>query len=270
MNNNGLSDKKIVLIGGTTGIGLSAALSFVQHGAQVVVVGIDESSCADAAGLLGDAALSLAGDAREEGVATAAIRMCIDQFGDFDGLYHVAGGSGRKFGDGPLHALTREAWDRTFDLNLTSMMLSNKAAVQAMIERGTGGSILNIASVLGHSPSPAYFTTHAYAAAKSAVTGFVRSIASYYAAANIRVNALAPALIETPMSQRAATDDSIRSFIRTKQPLDGGRIGQPGDLDGAAVYFMSDASAFTTGQILAIDGGWGVSEGQLNPIPENE
>ena len=76
------------------------------------------------------------------------------------------------------------------------------------------------------------------------------------------MNVLAPGLVATPMAQRAAEDEAIQSFIKTKQPLDGGRIGEPTDLDGAAVFFMSDASKFCTGQVLAIDGGWSVSEGQ--------
>jgi NAD(P)-dependent dehydrogenase (short-subunit alcohol dehydrogenase family) len=120
-----------------------------------------------------------------------------------------------------------------------------------------------MSSVLGWSPSPKYFATHAYAAAKSAVIGFTRSIAAYYAPKNIRCNVLAPALVETPMARRAAGDQEILSFIKTKQPLHGGRIGQPADLDAAAVYFMSDASNFTTGQVLAVDGGWCVSDGQF-------
>jgi NAD(P)-dependent dehydrogenase (short-subunit alcohol dehydrogenase family) len=98
---------------------------------------------------------------------------------------------------------------------------------------------------------------------KSAVIGFTKSVAAYYANDNIRVNVLAPALVETPMAQRATKDNSIIAFTKTKQPLDGGRIGLPTDLDGAAVYFMSDYSAFTTGQVLTVDGGWSISEGQL-------
>ena len=117
-------------------------------------------------------------------------------------------------------------------------------------------------SVLGYSPSPKYFVTHAYAASKSAAIGFTKSVAAYYAAMNIRINLIAPALVETPMAQRAANDQEIIAFIRTKQPLDGGRIGFPSDLDGAAVYFMSDYSRFTTGQVLSVDGGWSLSEGQ--------
>ena len=118
-----------------------------------------------------------------------------------------------------------------------------------------------MSSVLGFSPSPRHFATHAYAAAKAAVIGFTRAVAARYAADGIRVNVLAPALVETPMSARAAGDEEILRFIRTKQPLDGGRIGRASDLDAAAIYFMGDGSRFTTGQVLGVDGGWSVSEG---------
>lgn len=163
---------------------------------------------------------------------------------------------------GPLHELTLEGWNKTMELNLTSLMLSNQAAVKKMLELGKGGTILNMGSVLGFSPSPKYFVTHAYAAAKAAVIGFTKSLAAYYAPNNIRINLLAPALVETPMSERASKDEKILNFVKTKQPLDGGRNGKPNDLDGAAVFFMADASKFCTGQTLYIDGGWEVSEGQ--------
>lgn len=257
-----LKGKSIVIIGGTTGLGLSAAKAFVREGAKVIVVGRNPESCLAAEVLLGERARTLTADATKENTAKNAIDLCINEFGSFDGLYHVAGGSGRKYGDGPLHELTLEGWRQTFDLNLTSLMLSNQAAVQKFLELGKGGSILNMGSVLGFSPSPKYFVTHAYAAAKSAVTGFTKSLAAYYAAQNIRINLLAPALVETPMSERASKDEKIMSFVRSKQPLDGGRNGRPEDLDGAAVFFMSDASKFATGQTLYIDGGWEVSEGQ--------
>ncbi|MEZ0607781.1 SDR family NAD(P)-dependent oxidoreductase [Fibrella sp. WM1] len=258
-----LTHKRIVIIGGTTGLGLSAANAFVREGAQVVVVGRDAENGRLAEAQLAGNGIALQGDATDPATARTAIERCQQAFGGFDGLYHVAGGSGRRFGDGPLHELTLDGWNYTFELNLTSLMLSNQAAIQAFQAQGTGGSILNMGSVLGYSPSPAYFATHAYAATKSAVLGFTRSVAAYYASQNIRVNVLAPALVETPMAQRAAQDDTILSFIQTKQPLAGGRIGQPADLDGAAVYFLSDASRFTTGQILSVDGGWSVSEGQV-------
>ena len=257
-----LEGKSIVVVGGTTGLGFSAAKAFVREGARVVLTGRDAENAAKAAAELGASALALASDATVEGSAEGAIDACIKTFGGFDGLYHVAGGSGRRHGDGPLHELTLEGWNKTFEMNLTSMMLSNRAAVRAFRERGQGGSILNMGSVLGMSPSPGHFTTHAYAAAKSAAIGFTRSLAAYYASDGIRVNLLAPALVETPMSARAAGDEAIMAFIKTKQPLDGGRIGRPSDLDGAAVYFLSDSSRFTTGQVLYVDGGWDLSEGQ--------
>lgn len=260
-----LANKRIVIIGGTTGIGLSSAKAFIAEGAQVVVAGRNEESVAAAQHLLGKNALAIAGDAIQEGTAAMAIRRCQEAFGRFDGLYHVAGGSGRKMGDGPLDEMTLEGWNKTLELNLTSLMLSNQAAIRAFRELKQGGTILNMGSVLGYSPSPAYFSTHAYAAAKSAIIGFSKSVAAYYAKDNIRVNVIAPALVETPMAQRAANDEQILSFIKTKQPLDGGRIGQPADTDGLAVYFMSDLSKFTTGQVVAVDGGWSISEGQIEP-----
>jgi NAD(P)-dependent dehydrogenase (short-subunit alcohol dehydrogenase family) len=258
-----LSNKKIVIVGGTTGLGLSAAMAFKKAGAKLVLVGRNAESCEKAQLLLGKNITTLAADATQASTATQAIVQCINSFGGFDGLYHVAGGSGRKHGDGPLHELTLDGWNKTFELNLTSLMLSNQAAVSQFLKQNTAGSILNMSSVLGFSPSPVYFSTHAYAATKSAIIGFTKSIAAYYAKNNIRINALAPALVETPMSERASKNTDIQSFIHTKQPLDGGRNGLASDLDGAALYFMSDLSKFTTGQILAIDGGWSVTEGQL-------
>jgi len=258
-----LKNRNIVIIGGTTGLGLSAAKAFITAGANVVVVGRSEDSAEAAKDMLGEKAIALAADAIKESTAVNAISTCMKAFGSFDGLYHVAGGSGRKMGDGPLHELTLEGWNKTMELNLTSLMLSNQAAVKKMLELKTPGTILNMGSVLGYSPSPKYFVTHAYAAAKSAIVGFTKSIAAYYAADAIRINVIAPALVETPMAQRAAKDEEILSFIKTKQPLDGGRIGRPEDLDGLATYFMSDFSTFTTGQVIAVDGGWTVSEGQI-------
>ena len=258
-----LANKNLVIIGGTTGLGLSAAKAFVESGAKVIVVGRNGESVAEAKKFLGSNAEAIVGDAVKPSTAIHAIEVCVGRFGSFDGLYHVAGGSGRKMGDGPLHELTLDGWIKTLELNLTSLMLSNQAAVQEFLKKGTGGTILNISSVLGYSPSPKFFSTHAYAAAKSAIIGFSRSVAAYYAKNNIRVNVIAPALVETPMAQRAAEDETILSFIKTKQPLDGGRIGHPSDLDGLAVYFMSDQSRFTTGQVVAVDGGWTVSEGQF-------
>jgi NAD(P)-dependent dehydrogenase (short-subunit alcohol dehydrogenase family) len=257
-----LKNKNIVIIGGTTGIGLSAAKAFISDGANVIVVGRNKESVEQAGKDLGKNGHAICGDATDPMTAKSAIEQCMQKFNGFDGLYHVAGGSGRKMGDGPLHELSLDGWNQTLNWNLTSLMLSDQAAVKKFLELKKGGTILNMGSTLGFSPSPKYFSTHAYTAAKAAVIGFSKSIAAYYAKDNIRINVIAPAVIETPMAQRAASDEEIISFLKTKQPLDGGRIGNTADVDGLAVYFMSDQSKFTTGQVVAVDGGWSVSEGQ--------
>jgi NAD(P)-dependent dehydrogenase (short-subunit alcohol dehydrogenase family) len=257
-----LDGKKIVVIGGTGGIGLSAVKAFIAAGACVVAVGLEREEVPPVARDFGKACRFIHADATQPETAPKAIDECVAALGGFHGLYHVAGGSGRRWGDGSLHEITNEGWHLTLELNLTSVFYSNRAAVRQFLGKGKGGSILNLSSVLAFSPSGEHFATHSYAAAKSAIIGLTRSCASRYAGNLIRFNALAPGLIQTPMAQRAANDPSIMAFIKSKQPLDGGRIGQASDLDAAAVFFMSDASHFTTGQVLAIDGGWSVTEGQ--------
>ena len=262
-----LQNKSIVIVGGTSGLGLSAARAFLAAGARLVIVGRDEEKVHAAEKELGRNVVGFAADAVSPKTAPAAVNIALGNFQRFDGLYHVAGGSGRRQGDGPLHELTDEGWRYTLEENLTSLMYSNRAAAQQFLKQGTGGSVLNMGSVLGFSPSPHYFSTHAYAAAKAAIVGLTQSAAAYYAPARIRFNVLAPALVATPMSQRAQENREILEFIATKQPLDGGRIGHPSDLDGAAIYFLSDDSKFATGQVLSVDGGWCLSEGQV-PRPQ--
>jgi NAD(P)-dependent dehydrogenase (short-subunit alcohol dehydrogenase family) len=262
-----LSGLVVVVIGGTTGLGLSAAQACLAAGARgVVVTGRNPDNAMTALATLGECAAAFTGDAIAGDHADQAIVLALEKFGRFDALYHVAGGSGRKFGDGVLHEVTDAGIDFTLSLNLSSLIRSNRAAARQFLKQGGGGVILNMGSVLGWQPSREYFASHVYAAAKSAIIGFTKSIAAYYAPHNIRCNVIAPALVETPMAQRAAQDEVIQSFIATKQPLDGGRIGQPADLDGAAVFLLSPSARFITGQVLAVDGGWCVSEGQI-PAP---
>lgn len=262
MKTGWLQDKVIVIIGGTTGLGLDAGKRCIDEGAKVVVVGRDPEHTKEAGDFLGQHALAISADATQIGTTEAAIHAALERFGDFSGLYHVAGGSGRRFGDGPLHNMTEEGWIKTLHWNLDSVMYSNRAAVKHFLSVNKPGVILNMSSVLGYSPSPKFFSTHAYAAAKAAVIGFSRSIAAYYAQNYIRVNVIAPGLVQTPMSQRAYGDEQIMKFISTKQPLQGESGAQPSDLSGTAVYLLSDQSKLVTGQTIAVDGGWTVSEGQ--------
>ncbi len=250
----------IVVVGGTSGLGRSAVLACRAAGARVVAVGPDAAGVASLAAL-GDAGLvAREGDAREAHVADDAMAAARETWGRVDGVYHVAGGSGRRWGDGPLDAMSDEGWTSTLSLNLTSAAWSLRAAVRAFKADGHGGSIVVVSSVLATSPSPEHFSTHAYAAAKAGLEGLVRASAATYARDDIRINALAPGLVDTPMSGRAAGDPHIMSLVRRRQALGGGRIGQPGDLDAAVVFLLSAGASFVTGQVIAVDGGWSVRD----------
>ncbi|TWU42369.1 SDR family NAD(P)-dependent oxidoreductase [Novipirellula artificiosorum] len=263
-----LANQTIVIIGGTGGIGRSASLACLQEGANLVVVGRQQQSIAAAQRCFDDHHVSdkvwvLDGDAAESATAEHAVQEAVRVFGRLDALYHVAGGSGRKFGDGPLHELTDEGIDFTLRLNLASVLYSNRAATKQFLAQGDGGSVVNLSSVLANHPSPRYFSTITYAATKAGIIGLTRSAASAYATNNIRFNVIAPGLVDTPMATRAVGNEAISEFACRKQPLDGGRVGKPTDMDGAAVFLLSNESKFVTGQVIEVDGGWSVTEGNL-------
>ena len=167
----------------------------MAENASVVVVGRNADHVQSAATELGDQARALVGDAIDPQTAVTAIEIAVDDFGRFDGLYHVAGGSGRKWGDGPLDEITDEGWQETLQLNLTSVFHSNRAAVRQFLDQETGGSILNMGSVLADSPSPHFFATHTYATSKAAIVGLTKSAAAYYADRDVRFNVIAPAFL---------------------------------------------------------------------------
>ena len=261
-----LRGRCLVIIGGTRGLGWSGTQACLREGACVVAVGRDPAPVEAAADALAGRLEIVLADAREAEVADQAIERCARRFGAFHGLYHVAGGSGRSWGDGPLHSIPLDGWLKTLELNLTTAFLSNSAAIRWFLQNRQSGCILNCGSVLADSPSPALFGTAAYATAKSALEGMTRAAAAAYAPHGIRVNLLAPGLTATPMSLRAQSDPAIQAFIGRKQPLDGGRMGRPDDLDEAVVWLLSEGSRFVTGQVIAIDGGWSVSEATPGPL----
>jgi NAD(P)-dependent dehydrogenase (short-subunit alcohol dehydrogenase family) len=252
-----------VVAGGTTGMGLSAASLLLRQGARVVVFSRSEANVAAALEHLGPDACGFSGDASQPETAEMAVKLAVERWGRVDGLYHVAGGSGRSRGDGPVHELTPEGWDYTLRLNLDSVVYSNRAVVKQLLAQGEGGVVLNMSSVLGWSPAPKFFASHAYAAAKAGIIGLSKAMAASYAMADIRVNVIAPALVQTPMSARAQNNEAIMSYVARKQPLDGGRIGSADDVDGAAVFLLSRAARYITGQVVAVDGGWTVTEGSM-------
>ncbi len=265
-----LENKTILVMGGTSGLGRSAVTAFLREGASVLAVGRDPEKLNAALDHWGNRrAAGMVGDARLPETAERAVAEAAAKFGSFDGLYHVAGGSGRRQGDGPLHQLSDAGWDATLTHNLTSAFYANRAAVRWFRERSVAGTILNCGSVLGFAPAARYFGTHAYATAKAALAGLVRSCAATYAAEGIRFNLVAPALVATPMSRRAQSDRDIVAYAKTKQPLAPDGIAAVEDVDEIAVYFMSDASRGVTGQVLAVDWGWCVSEGQWSSAGED-
>jgi NAD(P)-dependent dehydrogenase (short-subunit alcohol dehydrogenase family) len=258
-----LENKRCLIVGGTTGIGLAAAERFLDHGAKVVIAGRDSAKGPAALELLKSRGVVsyLPCDASHANEVERLFTQSLAFLQGLDVLYHVAGTSGRSHGDGPLHECTESGWQTTVDANLKSTFLTNRAAVRHFLFEKCPGVILNMGSVLGFAPSPRYFDTYAYAATKGGIIAMSRLAAARYAPDRIRINVLAPGLIETPMSARAVQDSAIRNFLCTKQPLTAGP-GQPDDCGEAAVFLCSDAAHFITGIVLPVDGGWSVSEGQ--------
>lgn len=242
---NRLKDKVAIVTGGGSGIGLATAQLFSEEGAHVVVFDINVSS---------DDSLRV--DITSAAEVEAAIKDVINRHERLDILVNVAGGSGRRWGDGPTDSCTLEGWDRTLALNLNSVFYCCKYALQAMLIQESG-VIVNVSSVLGLIGGDEDFATHAYASSKGAVISLTRSIASYYAPRGIRANVICPSLIATPMSQRAQESEHIRSRLPRLQPLTGD-FGSPKDVAHAALYLASDEASFVTGSILTVDGGWTV------------
>jgi NAD(P)-dependent dehydrogenase (short-subunit alcohol dehydrogenase family) len=258
-----LLGKRCLIVGGTTGLGRAAARRFLEEGATLVIAGRSADKGEEARGELRELGrvAFLPCDAAVPEQVERLFAGAVDFLGGLDVLYHVAGISGRRYGDAPLHECTEEGWHATLEANLTSTFLTNRAAVRRFLQQKGLGVILNMASVLGFSPAPRHFDTFAYTATKGGIISMSRLAAARYAPDGIRVNVLAPGLIDTPMAGRAVGDPAIRHYLRTKQPLKAGP-GQPEDCSDAAVFLCSDAAGFITGTVLPVDGGWCVSEGQ--------
>lgn len=265
---NRLADK-VCLITGSTGIAAATAelaaregaLLFIcsrtaEHGEALVARLQDLSQC-----------LYVPADLKDANQARRAVRRCVRRFKRIDVVFNVAGISGRSLGDGPVHECTDQGWDQTLATNLKSLFLVCREAIGQMLKQPIGpeglrGTILNMTSVLGFSPSPRHFGTHAYAASKAAIIGLTKAMAAYYAPWKIRVNGIAPALVRTPMSARAQESPGILEFMQSKQPLAKGFM-EPGEIAQAALFLMSSESRWITGDILTVDAGWCVSDGRI-------
>jgi NAD(P)-dependent dehydrogenase (short-subunit alcohol dehydrogenase family) len=225
-----VTGKVALVTGAAGGIGGATVAAFERRGAAVV--GVDRK----------DADLA----------SEAEVARVFERLDRLDVLVNAHGLSGRGFGDGPVDRCTEEGWDAVLGANLKSVFLTCKHAVP-LLRRSGGGAIVNIASILGLVGGGEQFATHAYAASKGGVIALTRAMASYYAHERIRCNAVAPGLIETPMSARAQEDAAIRARLADLQPLTGG-FGSVDDV-ATAVLYLADAE-FVTGAVLTVDGGW--------------
>jgi NAD(P)-dependent dehydrogenase (short-subunit alcohol dehydrogenase family) len=267
---SGRLEGRIVLVTGSTGIAAATAERASGEGAAVFVV----SRTADHARNLTDrlpAGGWAAADLTDEAAVDAAVSAAVARFGRIDGLFSAAGGSGRRFGDGPLHTVSADAWEATTALNLRTQVLVCGRVIRTMREQapdasGLRGSVLLLGSVTSTAPVPELFGTHAYAAAKGALSALTTSLAATYIADRIRVNLVVPSLTDTPMATRAASDAHILEYAARKQPLAGPML-DPDEVAKAAIYFLSDESRAVTGQSLAVDGGWSIVSTTAEPTP---
>ena len=248
---------KTILITGATGIAEATAQAAAAQGDSIFIISRTELDCQSLSERLPTSAYHAA-DLRDEHAVEKAFSACLQKFNGVDAVFNVAGISGRKFGDGPLHECSAEGWDITLDTNVRSMFLLCRSALRYWLDTGRHGTILNMASVLAFSPQAQHFATHAYAASKGAIISMSRAMAAYYAPHKIRVNVIAPGLVRTPMSERAQSDPEVLHFIARKQPLSEGML-DPADVARTALFLLGEQSRHMTGQVVGIDGGWAVS-----------
>ena len=252
-----LPGKIAIVSGGASGIGQATTHLFAQQGARVIVLDIKpETPKPDSDSDYDFPITFLRTELTQPDQVSFAVQHIVDLFGRIDVLVHSAGGSGRKWGDGPAHACTLEGWQKTIDLNLNTFFYLSQAVLKEMLLQNKG-VIISISSVLGLVGGDEDFATHAYAASKGAVISYTRAIASFYAPNHIRANVICPGLIATPMSERAQQNDQIRERLKQLQPLTSD-FGAPENVAEAALFLASESASFITGAVLTVDGGWTV------------
>ena len=242
-----LKDKVIVITGASRGIGEAIARAAVNEGAKVVLASRKQADLDKVAADLGPAAIAIACHTGKAAEVDAMFAKAIETFGRVDGVVNNAA-TNPYFG--PLIDTPDAAIDKTIEVNVRGYLYVARAFVKHARTRGDGGSIVNIASIAGIRAAP---MQGIYGATKAAVISMTQTLAFELGSSKIRVNAIAPGLVETKFASALINNPMIRDQVVNRTPL--GRHAQPVELAGAATYLLSDAASFTTGSVIVVDGG---------------
>lgn len=240
--------KTVLITGGSTGIGRSTALAFASHGANVVIGDIDPRAAETVAMIReqGGNALFVETNVAVADSVRALVAVAVAKYGRIDAAFNNAGILPPS---APLAEQSEDDFDRVIAVDLKGVFLCMKYEIEAMLASG-GGAIVNTASVAGVVADPGMAP---YVAAKHGVSGLTRAAALDYARLNIRVNALAPGLVRSPMTDRWLADPAFVEALMANSPI--GRPAEPEEMTGMVLFLCSDAASFTTGQVFLVDGG---------------
>jgi NAD(P)-dependent dehydrogenase (short-subunit alcohol dehydrogenase family) len=246
-----LEGKVALVTGGTSGIGRETAVLFAKAGAKVVVAGRREKEGQETIELVRSAgvdSLFVKTDVSKASEVEALVQKAVEKFGRLDAAFNNAGVEGAY---APIVRQSEDDFDKTININLKGVWLCLKYEIRQMLKQGSGGAIVNMASVLGLVGSAG---TSAYSASKHAVIGLTQTAALENAQKGIRVNAVCPGFIETPMSDRTLRAPAAHQFAVSCHPM--GRLGKAIEIAEAVVWMCSDRASFMTGQVLSLDGGF--------------
>ncbi len=241
-----LSGKVAIVTGGSRGIGKATAKEFVQEGAHVAITARDPIRLEKAANDIGNV-YSIPGDIRNENDVQNVVKKTVDKFGRIDILVNNAGVFPQVK---PLHEISDQEWNEVIDVNLTGQFRFTRAVIPFMEKNG--GSIINVSSDAGLKAFE-NFEADAYTASKGALVLLTKAWAIEYAKSKIRVNCVCPGIVETDMTKPYLLSESARRMAAAEHPI--GRIGTVDEVAKAILYFASDDSTWTTGAVLALDGG---------------